>query len=153
MCCTSRLICSTEVHWTTSAGREFHILMASVKKVFCGWNIFSREKWYQDQQFWLSSFYSRARYVRQCRVPKSSLLSQNLTWKKDTSACHNNIVNDKLINSLCQWAFFTPALMHHKGSNFNTTTNSSDAIDRDCKELNCSRVFIITLQQGWRVFA
>ena len=28
-----------------------------------GWAIFSWEKWYQDQPFWLSGSYSRARYV------------------------------------------------------------------------------------------
>ena len=32
-----------------------------------GWAIFSWEKWYQDQPFWLSGSYSRARYVSQCR--------------------------------------------------------------------------------------
>ena len=32
-----------------------------------GWGIFSWEKWYQNQPFWLSGSYSRARYVSQCR--------------------------------------------------------------------------------------
>ena len=35
-----------------------------------GWAIFSWERWYHDQPFWLSGSYSRARYVSQCRVTK-----------------------------------------------------------------------------------
>ena len=34
------------------------------------------EKWYQDQQFWVSLF-SRAHFVRQCRGQKFSLFSLN----------------------------------------------------------------------------
>ena len=36
--------------------------------------IFSWEKWYQDQPFWLSGSYSRARYISQCQVTTFSLL-------------------------------------------------------------------------------
>ena len=41
------------------------------------WGSFSWEKWYQDQQFWFSSLFSRAHFGRQCRGPKFSLFSLN----------------------------------------------------------------------------
>ena len=41
------------------------------------WGNFSWEKWNQDQQFWFSSWFSRAHFVRQCRGPKFSLFSLN----------------------------------------------------------------------------
>ena len=39
---------------------------------------FSWEKWYQDQQFWFSSSFSRAHFVRQCWGHKISLFSFKL---------------------------------------------------------------------------
>ena len=44
-----------------------------------GWGIFSWEKWYQDQPFWLSGSYSRARYVSQCQVTTFSTPKNNGT--------------------------------------------------------------------------
>ena len=41
------------------------------------WGNFSWETWYQDQQFWFSSLFSKAHFVRQCRVPQFSLFSLN----------------------------------------------------------------------------
>ena len=41
------------------------------------WGNFSWEGWYQDQQFGFSSLFSRAHFVRQCRVPIFSLFSLN----------------------------------------------------------------------------
>ena len=41
------------------------------------WGNFSWEKWYQDQQFWFSSLFSTAHYVRRCRGPKLPLFSLN----------------------------------------------------------------------------
>ena len=46
------------------------------------WANFSWEKWYQDQQFWFSSLFSRAHFVRQCRGPKFSLFSLDYGWKQ-----------------------------------------------------------------------
>ena len=42
------------------------------------------EKWYQDQQFWFSSLFSMAHFVRQCRVPNFPLFS----LKQDANECH-----------------------------------------------------------------
>ena len=39
------------------------------------WGNFSWEKWYQDQQFWFSTLFSRAHFVRQCWGPKFSIYS------------------------------------------------------------------------------
>ena len=41
------------------------------------WGDFSWEKLCQDQQFWFSSLFSRAHFVRQCRGPKFFLFSIN----------------------------------------------------------------------------
>ena len=41
------------------------------------WGNFSWEKWYQDQQFWFSRLFSRALFVRQCRVQNLSLFRLN----------------------------------------------------------------------------
>ena len=44
-----------------------------------GWAIFSWEKWYQDQPFWLSGSYSRAHYVGLQNFPFSGKTSPKKT--------------------------------------------------------------------------
>ena len=49
---------------------------------------FSWEKRYLDYQYWFSSLFFRAHFVRQCRDPKFSLFSLNYAWMNALSACH-----------------------------------------------------------------
>ena len=44
----------------------------------CGCNNWYQCMWYQDHQFWFSSLFPRAHFVRQCQDPKFCLSSLNL---------------------------------------------------------------------------
>ena len=68
-----------------------------------GWGIFSWEQWYQDQPFWLSGSYSRARYISQCQVTTFSLLRLKLHPPKKT----HGTINFLGLCSNQQLSFFT----------------------------------------------
>ena len=53
----------------------FQYYEGAIIGLFC--SNFYWEKWYQDQQFWFSSLFSRAYFVRQCRGLNVSLFSLN----------------------------------------------------------------------------
>ena len=59
------------------------------------------EKWYQDQQFWFSSLFSRSHFVRQCQAPNLSLFSLNKMWMNAISACHSSEYLIQLTLSMC----------------------------------------------------
>ena len=65
-----------------------------------GWAIFSWEKWYQDQPFWLSGSYSRARYVSQCRVTEFFPAQVKLHPKKRNNRCFLGLCSNKQLSFL-----------------------------------------------------